>query len=735
MSEDLKINEVKNWIEKQGNVLLVYDNAPNMEVLEDFIPQNVHIIITSRNYKVPNSIEIGVMTKTEAIKLLTDNVPKKVRNEKNFKKEAAKLVESLNYIPLAISQAAAYITETMVPLSKYLELYATERYNLLSSEVMPLGSKHEPIYVTWDISLEAIKKQKNGKKIIELLNFISFCYSKNIPKSLLIHVLFKKVDNKTEVEFNKLIGVLRQYSLINIEENSLTIHQLVSHWIKDKIKVENRPYYVKELTETIKNLYPKKMKDIENSFHKISPTELNIISAFVSNIEHFLQKIELLPSFKEKIELYNLGADAYYAVGAIEKSKDVLLKTLSIKKKNYGENHPETAKTLYNLAFIHNMLGEPLLAEKILKNVLLIYENKYGKNSVKNIKILELLSNIYHVLGKYQKRTEVLEKAIFINEKTQGKNHFHTGKLLRLLSISHFLLGDFKKVRDLLSQALEITEKYYGKTHEKIGPILSFLGWVEVINGNTDAGIEKIDKALAILEKHVVSDHIDKTENKVYAGLANYELGKFDKSVEAFLEAIHSRSKYNGPDHIWTAFAQANLALVYARLGKTEEVKLLLSTALNTFEKTTKKMPLWSAFLLSRIGSIYYMIGDKKTSISLLIRALKPINTMYGPNHIFSAIVSANLGNVYRSIGEGKKGLNLLEKALKVVKKTYGPTHPFVGKLLINISLAHSNNYKEKQQRLKEALEIFNLYSSKNHESKKYINIHKSKDYILLLPF
>jgi|GEM_PF-1125219 len=711
MSDELKINEVKQWIENRGKVLLVYDNAPNMESIEKFIPQNVQVIITSRNYKVPNSVKIDVMSKEEALQLLIKNVPQYLKKEKNFKEDAEKLVEILNYIPLAISQAAGYITENIMPLSKYLRLYATERDNLLSSDIMPLGTKHEPIYVTWDLSLDAIKKEPEGKKITELLNFISFCYNKDIPKPLLIYLLFNKVDNKTEVKFNKLIGVLRQYSLVNIQGETLTIHQLVSHWIRDKVKKNSRSYYISKLKEAVENIYPKDLKRSYSSFNEMPKEKIHKLSSLVPHIEELLKKEYYLKSEKEKAELYILAAGAYYAASSLEKSKSILKKMLHLKaKKKEGSESIKEEKTLYNLAFIYQRQGNYLKAQNLLEKALMIYEKKYGDYSLESLQTLELLATGYHVLGQYKKRSNTLEKAILINEKFRGKDSPDTRRFQRLISMNFHLLGELKKARDFLQKSLGDPNEISEENKNQIAVRLSTLGWIDFFLGNRKSGKSTIDRGFSLFSKKKNQEDIRISINKIYSGLAYYEMGCLEKSIQELKRGLQIREKYHGGQHIWTAFAQANLAMAYAAAGEEKKAQALINKILGTFDKITKKMVLWSSFLLSRVGIVYHMLGDNEMAINLMKRALKHIEYQYGTSHLFFAIVSANLGSAYISAGEHEKGRNFLQNSVGIIKEELGPEHPFVGKVLLNMSLSYINDFKKKKKMKEKGLQILKRY-------------------------
>ena len=108
------INHLQNYlkfltnnvsVDNQESLLLIFDNAPDMEIVEKYLPQKGDVIITSRNYNIPSAIEVYCMEKNEALALL-----KKLLNITESEKECTELVQKLGYIPLAISQAGAYIS-------------------------------------------------------------------------------------------------------------------------------------------------------------------------------------------------------------------------------------------------------------------------------------------------------------------------------------------------------------------------------------------------------------------------------------------------------------------------------------------------------------------------------------------------------------------------------------------------------------------------------------------------
>jgi hypothetical protein len=132
---------VYGWLqdEENGHWLMVLDNADDNNVffdtvientpLADYLPQtpNGSILVTSRNSMAAQNlvgshvIPVEPMSPNEALILLRNCINKDLSTEA----EERALVEALEYIPLAISHAGAYIANRspQIMVSAYLELF------------------------------------------------------------------------------------------------------------------------------------------------------------------------------------------------------------------------------------------------------------------------------------------------------------------------------------------------------------------------------------------------------------------------------------------------------------------------------------------------------------------------------------------------------------------------------------------------------------------------------------
>jgi hypothetical protein len=167
----------------------------NSRPLAAYLPQCLHrsILITTRSkyialklVKQRNIIEIEPMSKADALELFT----KKLGRDEDGN-NATELATALEFMPLAIVQAAAYISQRAPRYSvreyvKDFQKNDRKRTSLLNREGGQLRRDREAknsIIITWQISFDYIREIRPSAA--DLLSLMSFFDRQGIPEALL----------------------------------------------------------------------------------------------------------------------------------------------------------------------------------------------------------------------------------------------------------------------------------------------------------------------------------------------------------------------------------------------------------------------------------------------------------------------------------------------------------------------------------------------------------------------
>ena len=235
---------VRNFLESKYKCkwLMVVDNVDDRVMffedknekdksLCDYIPQTSRgiILYTTRNRDIgvdldshSDPIEVPSMNVEDALSLLGP----KVRSQSTEAEQIA-ILEELVYLPLAITQAVAFMIKRRKNIRQYLESYRqsdSTRIRLLGQRSMHHGRESrilESVATTWWVSFNHIKSE--NVRASGLLSIMSFLDRQGIPDSLLLQ------DSEDLFDFDDAIALLDSFSLItrNSTGDCSSMHRLV----------------------------------------------------------------------------------------------------------------------------------------------------------------------------------------------------------------------------------------------------------------------------------------------------------------------------------------------------------------------------------------------------------------------------------------------------------------------------------------------------------------------------
>lgn len=242
---------VYEWFsdERNGSWLMVLDNADDKSVFSNqervnlsqkndrdddalnlllYLPQTSHgsILVTSRNrdaaYRLTNSaesiIDVPLMDGELAVSLLSKKSPE----DQQSLDGQLELVNLLDRLPLAITQASAFISMRKTSISQYVK-YIRESAAILLEDMGDIRrdpTMRRSVILTWQISFNQIRKE-NGPAA-ELLSLMSVLERQSIPQFLVRC-------EQSDMSFDNAIAPLLDFSLISQEKDRkvFRMHRLV----------------------------------------------------------------------------------------------------------------------------------------------------------------------------------------------------------------------------------------------------------------------------------------------------------------------------------------------------------------------------------------------------------------------------------------------------------------------------------------------------------------------------
>ena len=182
-----------------------------------------------------------------------------------------------------------------------------------------------------------------------------------------------------------------------------------------------------------------------------------------------------------------------------------------------GEEHPDYARDLNNLAGLYYSQGLYDKAEPLYKEVIEITGNALGKDHPSYATSLNNLAELYRTQGLYDKAEPLYIKAIEIDKKALGEEHPDYARDLNNLGGLYRAQGLYDQAEPLYKEAMEITGNALGKDHPSYATSLNNLALLYYSQGLYDKA-EPLYKEATEITGNAPSTQLTRTEG-MKAGL------------------------------------------------------------------------------------------------------------------------------------------------------------------------------------------------------------------------
>lgn len=395
--------------------LLVFDNADQPELLRELIPHGPgHVIVTSRNRgweRLVDALEVDVFTRPESLAYLQRRV------KGITPADAARLAEELGDLPLALDQAAALLTETVMTVDVYLGLLAEESGRILGENPAP-SDYPLPVAAAWSLSVTRLQEQTPFA--MELLQRCAFFGPAPISLDLLDrgrYVLGSPLRDtlRDPILMSRAIRALGRYSLVRIDNirRTLEVHRIIQKLIRNELGAEDQ---------------------------------------FAMRHEAHLLLAASDPGEPDEIENWPKYADLLAHVGPAEV---VTCRTDFVRR---------LARNIVRYLYISGNYDSALTsADKALER----WTEESGQDHEDVLVMTRLKVQVLRAVGRYQDAYELADKTFERMRRVLGDDHEETLILMNGLCVDRRARGDFKGSLELTKASLNRHKAVFGTDHPR----------------------------------------------------------------------------------------------------------------------------------------------------------------------------------------------------------------------------------------------------------------------------
>lgn len=361
-----------------------------------------------------------------------------------------------------------------------------------------------------------------------------------------------------------------------------------------------------------------------------------------------------------------------------EEARDVLQQALTVRTAALGPDHLDVAATCNQLAIVSCNLGDYETAGTMWNRALKIKEVVLQPDDPSIGLTLNNLGILHRMMGEFESSRAYYSRALEIREAGLGPRHIEVAATLRNLSILSYHMGDYPAAREYGERSLDIRREILEPDHPQIAAALSNLARISAREGKQEEARDLYEQALSIREKKLGPDHVDVAESLNNLGFQLSEMGDFERARPLYERSLEIQQKALGPEHRDVALAMNNLGTLLRDAGDYEAARPLLYRALEIRQNTLGPEHPDVASSWASIGGLLSLAQDYDGARSAYLRAIRVYEHTVGPDHTSTGITLHNLANLYRDTGAFAAADSAYTRAQSIYESSLGLEHPWV---------------------------------------------------------
>jgi len=707
---------VGDWLQRSaaGRWLMIVDNVDSEDVVFEMTGNNAElklvscipktatgsVLFTSRYKRIAMKltdelIGLDAMMEDEANALLK----RSLKDDYKDSEPSKQLLEELGYIPLAISQAAAFIRENCIGITEYLDIYhesEDDRIALLGEDLSikgPDGSGSvvpSSVLSTWFISFNHLKNDASGVPLAsDLLSVMSFMDSQKIPK-LLLQMFSKK---SLKVHYVTAFGTLKAMSLISESEHqTFSMHRLVQLSMRRWLKQEG----------TEQAMSSKAISMLAEAFPDGSFKTWKECSALIVHAEAVLRLAVLPTSDFARAKLLANVATFQNGRGQYDAAELKLREVVELKAELLGRDNLETLQATDSLALCLRRAAKFDAAEELARKTCLEKEKLLGEVHVETLKTAQLLAALLGDRGSHQLAEERNRQIWTARVRILGFNQPETLESAAMLALSLWELGRYTEAETLARDVLAGREKMFGEDNPDTLDIAGTLGIILEVQGKLSEAKELKRHILEVRERVLGANHPATAASLHDMAWILHQQGLYSEAGDYYTCALDSKLKLLGEDHPETLTTMCNIPVFLCDQGHYEDAEKASRRIVQKFEKIQGLEHPQTLDALGDLAVVLRHVGKLDAAAEAAQRSITGREKVIGKNHPWTLPTVIQHGYILTLQGDHSRGEEIIRIALAGLETELGKDHPAVN----TGATCLSKNLLRQNQRLEEAEDL-----------------------------
>lgn len=662
--------------------LLVYDNADDLAVLDDLLPEGStgHVLVTSGNAP-ETAIELVRMSPDDSARLLADRVPGL------SPEDSEQVAVAAGHLPLALDLAGAWLEETAHTEREAGSTVADSAAWAVRTFLAHLNGHNDTTARVLAVVIGTLRDTSTGRLAVLLAQLSSFLSPQGVDLGLIRSpALLARlvVAGGTDAEplrldageIDRVLWTGARYGLFRVDwgdQYTLRLHRVVQNALREAMGELERASRRAEVLSCLAAYAPSEVElTAPDRASRFTELQTHVYPSGALDSDDDLVRRWLVNQVRF---LYTDGG-----TGVRRSALDPGEKLLETWTSRYGAGDPLRARLAAQLANIHRVLGNPLQALRLDDAALAQQRRSLQLSHPQTLITARGRGGDLRGLGLFD---EALVEDLSTWEglrRALGEDHPHTRSAANNLAISMFLSGDPAGALDLEEDNYRRRRRLFGERDPDTWFSLSRIGVYQRELGDYPNALTSLMTAmqkLQTLRSELNPMQLTARWNHAIAlrraGSARDAKARNGKTLRDFREIF-------GPNHPDTLACSLSFAADHRTVGGDPALAVeLASGALRGFltEVGLAEQHPYVALCRLGLGLSLRAAGDPESAIREVLAGRAALRTRLGETHPWTLAADVDLARVVFASGDVPRAVELITAAHTDCVEFLGTEHPF----------------------------------------------------------
>jgi eukaryotic-like serine/threonine-protein kinase len=340
---------------------------------------------------------------------------------------------------------------------------------------------------------------------------------------------------------------------------------------------------------------------------------------------------------------WTLGISFWY-LGDAKIAAEQFQAARMIYTKYLGPDHPDTLRSMHNLANSYATLGRHADALKLREETLALMKAKLGPDHPDTLKSMHNLASSYADFGRHTDALKLFEETLTLMKARLGPDHPNTLSSMHRVASSYEALGRHADALKLHEETLALQKAMLGPDHPDTLDSMTNLAISYAALGRHADALKLREETLALM-KATLPDHPDTLKSTYNLASSYATLGRHADALKLFEETLVLMKAKLGTDHPDTLKSMRGMAAILVALNRGAEavpiiddcvqrtagkvvdpglVPAMMDLRLRHFEKTRNAAgcrataEMWEKLLRSDTGSLYTAAKMRAVTVAVI---------------------------------------------------------------------------------------------------------------------